>query len=170
MRPCPNRRSRRSTRPTVLKIRSDLKVPVLTFETESDVLDAVFPTGYLPATQPDSRYFRLWEVACTSHIDSYNLSGLVQYDDGNWSSDLQLFALMSSPPTSIPEAKAFGLNISCGGTGFNAGEEHYVFNVALYDISSVGSNRRAAEVHAAFRDRYLVKTLPHTSSIGTATF
>ena len=61
---------------------------------------------------------------------------MVQYDDGSWSSDLQLFALMSSPPTSIPEAKALGLNISCGGAGFNAGEEHYVFNAALYDISS----------------------------------
>ena len=121
--------------PNVLEIRNDLTVPVLTFETESDVLDAVFPTGYLPATQPDSRYFRLWEVAGTSHIDSYNLSGLVQYDDGSWSSDLQLFALMSSPPTTIPEAKALGLNITCGGTGFNAGEEHYVFNAALYDLS-----------------------------------
>ena len=122
--------------PTVLRIRSELTVPVLTFETESDVLDVVFPTGYLPATQPDTRFFRLWEVAGTSHIDSYNLSGLVQYDDGNWSSDLQLFALMSSPPTTIPEAKALGLNISCGGTGFNAGEEHYVFDTALYDIAS----------------------------------
>ena len=122
--------------PTTLLTRTDLTVPVLTFETESDVLDAVFPTGYLPATQPDSRYFRLWEVAGTSHIDGYNLSSLVEYDYGSWPADMQLFALMSSPPTTIPEAKALGLNISCGGTGFNAGEEHYVFETALRDITA----------------------------------
>ena len=122
--------------PTVLRTRTDLTVPVLTFETESDVLDAVFPTGYLPATQPDSRYFRLWEVAGTSHIDSYNLSSLTEYDDGSWSADLQLFSFMSSPPSTIPQAKALGLNISCGGNGFNAGEEHYVLNTALHDLAS----------------------------------
>jgi hypothetical protein len=123
--------------PSVVGIRGDFHTPVLTFETETDVVGGVLgPIGYFPATQPDSRSFRLWEVAGTSHIDGYNTSGIAQYDDGNWAADLQLFALMSSPPTTIPEAQALGLNISCGGTGFNAGEEHYVFDTAFRDIAS----------------------------------
>src|SRR6202043_2365157 len=58
-------------------IRSDLKVPVLTFETESDLLQ-----GYVGARQPDSRRFRLWEVAGTAHADSYTTGGFGDTGDG----------------------------------------------------------------------------------------
>jgi hypothetical protein len=56
------------TTPPVVLTRTDLRVPVLTFETETDVI----PFSYLSARQPDSRYIRLWEVAGTSHIDGDN--------------------------------------------------------------------------------------------------
>jgi Alpha/beta hydrolase domain len=57
--------------PAVARIRADIGVPVLTVETQTDIL----PSGldYLPATQPDSRWFRLWEVAGTSHVDATEL-------------------------------------------------------------------------------------------------
>lgn len=57
--------------PAVAQTRTDLGVPALTAETETDII----PTGlgYLPATQPDSRWFRLWEMAGTSHVDSTEL-------------------------------------------------------------------------------------------------
>ena len=57
--------------PAVARIRTDIGVPVLTAETQTDIL----PSGldYLPATQPDSRWFRLWEVAGTSHVDATEL-------------------------------------------------------------------------------------------------
>jgi alpha/beta hydrolase family protein len=57
--------------PAVGRIRTDIGVPVLTVETQTDIV----PSGldYLPATQPDSRWFRLWEVAGTSHVDANEL-------------------------------------------------------------------------------------------------
>jgi hypothetical protein len=51
--------------PPVAMTRTDIGVPVLTVETETDILGL----GYYPATQPDSRWFRLWEVPGTSHVN-----------------------------------------------------------------------------------------------------
>jgi Alpha/beta hydrolase domain len=53
--------------PSVARIRADLGVPVLTVETETDIAPAGL--DYLPATQPDTQEFRLWEVPGTSHVD-----------------------------------------------------------------------------------------------------
>jgi hypothetical protein len=47
-------------------IRTDLDVPVLTIETETDVTSVI---GYYPARQDDTDRFRLWEVAGTAHAD-----------------------------------------------------------------------------------------------------
>src|SRR5262245_29004618 len=47
-------------------IRTDLQVPVLTFETETDLTFL----AYVADRQPDSEHFRLWEVAGTSHADA----------------------------------------------------------------------------------------------------
>jgi hypothetical protein len=57
--------------PSVARTRTDLGVPALTLESETDIL--VGGLGYLPATQPDSRWFRLWEVPGTSHVDRTEL-------------------------------------------------------------------------------------------------
>src|SRR6266516_4376161 len=57
--------------PPVAQTRTDLGVPALTAETETDILATGL--GYLPATQPDSRWFRLWEVPGTSHVDTTEL-------------------------------------------------------------------------------------------------
>jgi hypothetical protein len=46
-------------------IRADLGVPVLQFETETDILGLPF----LPARQPDTDQLRTWEVAGTAHLD-----------------------------------------------------------------------------------------------------
>jgi hypothetical protein len=48
-------------------IRTDLPTPVLVVESENDVL------RNLPARQADSRRYRLWEIAGTSHADAYSL-------------------------------------------------------------------------------------------------
>src|SRR5262249_33294141 len=53
--------------PGIPPIRADSDVPVLTFETESDLTFL----AYFPARQDDAKNFRLWEVAGTSHADSY---------------------------------------------------------------------------------------------------
>src|SRR5262249_25260658 len=43
--------------PAVVRTRTDIGTPVLTVESQTDILAAGI--GYLPATQPDSRWFRL---------------------------------------------------------------------------------------------------------------
>jgi hypothetical protein len=61
------------TVPVGTVIRSDLTVPVLTLETESDLVSPEI--GYLPARQADTSRFRLWEVAGTAHADVYSGGG-----------------------------------------------------------------------------------------------
>jgi hypothetical protein len=60
------------------RVRTDLGVPVLVLETETDVLSFL---NYHPARQPDSRNFRLWEVAGTAHADAYQLGPLADMVD-----------------------------------------------------------------------------------------
>jgi hypothetical protein len=50
-----------------LRIRTDLRVPVFMFETQTDLIEL----GYAAAQQPNTRYIRTWEVAGTSHADEY---------------------------------------------------------------------------------------------------
>lgn len=51
----------------VLRIRTDLAIPVFMFETQTDVVEL----GYAAAQQPNTARIRTWEVAGTSHADSY---------------------------------------------------------------------------------------------------
>jgi hypothetical protein len=50
-----------------LQIRTDLSVPVFMFETQTDLIQL----GYAAAQQPNTPRIRTWEVAGTSHADSY---------------------------------------------------------------------------------------------------
>ena len=52
---------------SAVRVRSDLDVPVFVFETETDLL----MLGYAAARQPNTSRLRTWEVAGTSHADSY---------------------------------------------------------------------------------------------------
>jgi len=97
-------------------IRADIDVPVLVFETESDITGL----GYFAARQEDSRNFRLWEVAGTAHYDTYGL-GLGMTDLGN------------SPDVA---AVLFDVTAAAGGLiecaePVNSGPQHYVLNAAL---------------------------------------
>ena len=52
------------------RIRTDLDVPVITVQTESDVLGLL---NYFPARQDDNDHFRLWEVAGAAHADYFQI-------------------------------------------------------------------------------------------------
>lgn len=52
---------------TGLRIRTDLREPVFMFETQTDLIEL----GYASAQQPNTDRIRTWEVAGTSHADSY---------------------------------------------------------------------------------------------------
>src|SRR5690606_18531404 len=49
-------------------VREDLHVPVLIVQSETDVLGKLYS---YPARQPDSPWYRLWEVAGSAHADTY---------------------------------------------------------------------------------------------------
>lgn len=59
--------------PKSLRIRTDLKVPVFIFETQTDLI----ALGYAPAQQPNTSEIRTWEVAGTSHADAYIVGNYV---------------------------------------------------------------------------------------------
>jgi hypothetical protein len=66
------------TTPEVVIVRKDLNAPVLNVQTETDVIGL----GAIDSRQPDSRLFRLWEAAGTSHSDYYgNVSGRADKGD-----------------------------------------------------------------------------------------
>ena len=50
------------------RFRDDLDVPVLVFETETDVGPLL---AYATARQPDTDHLRIWEVAGTAHADAH---------------------------------------------------------------------------------------------------
>jgi hypothetical protein len=53
---------------TPVRFRTDLDVPVIDVQSESDVLS---PLNSYTARQPDDTRFRLWEVAGTAHADAH---------------------------------------------------------------------------------------------------
>jgi hypothetical protein len=81
--------------PADLQIRTDLHVPVFMFETQTDLIQL----GYAGAQQPDTRYIRTWEVAGTSHADSYLL--------GPAASVLHCTAPVNSGPQHVVAQAAF---------------------------------------------------------------
>jgi len=105
--------------PQVVFFRPDLGVPVLGVETETDLLEL----GYLAAQQADSRGFRLWEMAGTSHADNYE-TNIGAGDNGSRAEGLVEFDAMLSPP-------AGAAGVTCA-TPINTGEEHYVLDAAQF--------------------------------------
>jgi len=101
--------------PTPTFIRTDLGVPVLTFQTETDVT----ALDFFPARQDDGKTFRLWEVAGTAHADLYTLiRGLQDIGD---SLDVVGVAEVASPIPGI---------IDCD-SAVNAGPQHWVADAAI---------------------------------------
>ena len=100
-------------------IRADLRIPVLTFETETDL---VF-LRYFFDRQPDSVRFRLWEVAGTAHADTYTVV-VGRTDRGNSPAAAELL-VTSSPLPGI---------IDCGAP-INSGPQHFVLNAALHALN-----------------------------------
>jgi hypothetical protein len=103
--------------PTPTMFRDDLDVPVLAFQTETDV------AGGLAARQDDSPTFRLWEVAGTAHYDQYGLAQGAT-DTGDRRSVAAWFDSMLEP-TNAPIS-----SITCE-SPINAGPQTYVLRAAI---------------------------------------
>jgi hypothetical protein len=102
------------------RIRDDVVVPVLVFESETDVI----LLGGGKADQPDTDHVRVWELAGAAHADTYIVSA-GRHDDGT-TSPARLAELLR--PTS-------DLMIGKTGSPINAGpQQHYVGQAALSQL------------------------------------
>ena len=100
------------------RIRDDARVPVLVLQSETDV---VFLGGGAPA-QPDGERLRLWEMAGTSHVDTYTLVASAQ-DDGRLTPGA--FAELMKPTTQFM--------FQTTATPFNAGPQQHYIGQAAFD-------------------------------------
>jgi Alpha/beta hydrolase domain len=103
-------------------IRDDVGVPVLVFQTETDV-----SFSNLGARQPDTDTYRLWEGAGTSHYDFYGLS-IQAKDTGDGQSGAAMLASMQNP-TNQPSP-----NFTCN-SPINTGPAHYILDAAFYRLN-----------------------------------
>ena len=55
-----------------VKFRPDLRVPLVTIITETDLFGGP-RQGYYAARQPESQHLRVWEIAGTAHADNYTI-------------------------------------------------------------------------------------------------
>jgi hypothetical protein len=98
-------------------IRDDVRVPVLTIQSETDLISL----GGMGARQPDTDRIRLWEVAGAAHFDAYGLAASL-LDDGTLPSTR--LAELNAPP---PEIMGFKTQ-----QPINAGPQfHYVIQAAM---------------------------------------
>ena len=103
--------------PNAFSIRSDVDVPVLDFQTETDLT----VLNSLATRQDDTDRFRLWEVAGTAHADSYIL-GVGMSDLGKSPAAADL-VLTKMPVPQVP-------TITCP-ADVNSGPQHFVLDAAF---------------------------------------
>lgn len=110
--------------PLILRFRPDLRVPVLTVNTETDVLGFGPVKGFSEARQPDYEKLRVWEIAGTAHADNYVFS--VGYMDSG-SLPIEKLAAAFAPITN-----SFGATPD---KPLNFGpQHHYVTEAALWQL------------------------------------
>ena len=102
--------------PQVVRVRGDLDVPVLTFQTETDLISL----RSFPDRQDDSPLFRLWEVAGTSHADTYTLT----VGGGDRGDDPDVANVLYDVDKPIPGV------IECAAP-INSGPQHWVLKAAI---------------------------------------
>jgi hypothetical protein len=104
--------------PPDARVRTDLRVPVLTVQTETDVTGLL---GGITARQPDSDRLRWWEIAGASHADTYILGA--SFSDSGRLDPAELARLTA--PTAAP------LGISCPEPVNSGLQHHYVAQAAV---------------------------------------
>ena len=99
------------------RIRADVRVPVITVQSETDVVGL----GSVGARQDDAKNFRLWEIAGAAHADTYLL--LASGNDDGSLAPAKLAELLA------PTDSAFGMKMD---KPMNSGpQQHYVLQAAL---------------------------------------
>jgi alpha/beta hydrolase family protein len=114
-----------SGRPEPAPLRPDLRVPVMTVITETDLVGAAL-SGYYQARQPDNDLQRTWEVPGTSHADLYTVKvGFM--DTGSVPAD-QLAAAYAPIDTLMGQQLDYYINF--------APQHHYVLQAAVAGLNN----------------------------------
>jgi hypothetical protein len=100
------------TAPNPTTIRSDIGVPVFEFETETDVANSKL-SDRLHYGNP--KWFRLWEIAGSSHYDYYGLA-IGPGDTGNGQGAVKNLAAMQNPTRTPVGGFNCAVPINTGGT------------------------------------------------------
>lgn len=107
-----------------VQFRTDLRVPVITVITETDLVGPGGLSGYFGARVPDGKHLRVWEVPGTSHADAYTFMG--GFNDSGMQPPEKLAAAFA------PTDKIFGVQLA---KPINAGpQHHYVVEAALRSL------------------------------------
>lgn len=91
-----------SSFPQRVRFRTDLRAPVMTVITETDLLGGRLP-GYFSARQKDNPRLRVWEIAGTAHADNYSFR--VGFIDSG-SAPLEKLAAAWAPTSKVLSAQA----------------------------------------------------------------
>ena len=106
--------------PAGVKLRADLRVPVMTLISETDLIGTGL-SGFWNADQPDNAKLRIWEMPGTAHVDNYMFM-VGALDNG--SAPLEKIAALWKPTDALLGAKmAHPIN--------SAPQHHYVAVAAM---------------------------------------
>jgi hypothetical protein len=106
--------------PAAVTFRTDLRVPLITIVTETDLFGGV-RYGYYFARQPDNQWLRVWEIPGAAHADNYTIQ-VAPIDTGSAPLDDIVAAYA---PTNMLMGQQLGLYINF------APQHHYVVQAAL---------------------------------------
>lgn len=113
----------RTSTPQAVTFRPDLRVPLITLITETDLFGGL-RLGYHLARQPDNQRLRVWEVSGTAHADNYTIQ-VAPIDSG---SAALRDIVAAYAPTNILMGQQLGHYINF------APQHHYVLQAALSSL------------------------------------
>jgi Alpha/beta hydrolase domain len=111
--------------PDAVAFRADLRVPLVTVITETDLFGPV-RHGYYYARQPDNRRLRVWEIPGAAHADNYTIQ-VAPIDSGSAPLDAIVAAYA---PTNMLMGQQLGHYINFGP------QHHYVVQAALAALNT----------------------------------
>lgn len=143
--------------PNPTTIRSDIGVPVFEFETETDVASSKL-TDRLH--YGNSKWFRLWEIAGSSHYDYYGLA-IGPGDTGNGQGAVKNLAAMQNPTRTPVGGFNCAVPINTGGT-------HWALDAAVHALNrwvTSGSPPPRASLLATTQDSPVVYKLDASGNV-----
>ncbi|OBB90247.1 alpha/beta hydrolase domain-containing protein [Mycobacterium sp. 852002-30065_SCH5024008] len=142
--------------PQAVAFRPDLRVPLLTIITETDLFGGA-REGYYFARQPDNRWLRVWEIPGAAHADNYTIQ-VAPIDSGS----APLTHLVAAyAPTNVLLGQRFSHYINF------APQHHYVVQAALAALNTwVGTGAPApSAAPMQVRDAYGPQPVPDANGL-----